>query len=269
MEKLIPVELFQVVQARIQRNGRTPRHTNNAVDFPLTGVIYCEHCGWPLTGYYAKGYKGKLHPYYRCHNKACEYNKRSVQRALVEDAFLERLHAAQADDAVLDLFVEVLNRVCKTKERDNDAIRQKMRADIATLETRISSIGGLVADAATKGDGALVDLYQGQLLAMTAQKGELESRLEAMPPLSASEKFRTAIERGRTFFKNPGILWKNGSVPQKKRLVRMLFTEKPRWTAENGFRTARMPRIFNKNTVQMDGKSFLAAPTGFEPVFSP
>lgn len=258
MEKLIPVELFQAVQARMQRNGRTPRHTDNALDFPLTGVIYCEHCGWPLTGYYAKGHKGKLHPYYRCHNKACEHNKRSIRRDMIENAFLERLHTAWADDAVLDLFEEVLNRVCKTKEHDNDASRQKIRADIATLDTRISSIGGLVADAATKGDGALVDLYQGQLLTMTTQKKELESQLDAMPPLSTSEKFRTAVKRGRSFFKKPGILWKIGTLPQKKRLVRMLFIDKPRWSAENGFRTAAMPRIFNKNTAQTDGESFLA-----------
>ena len=35
------------------------------------------------------------------------------------------------------------------------------------------------------------------------------------------------------------------------------------------FRTAQAPWVFNKKSVQTDGKSDLAAPTGFEPVFSP
>lgn len=269
MDKLIPVDLFQAVQARMQQNGRTPKRSNNAADFPLAGLVCCEHCGHPMTGYYAKGYKGKPHPYYRCYNKQCAYNKKSIPRGLIENALQECLDCADADDGILDLFVEVLNRVCRAKEQDITAQIQKARSDIEKLNTRIASLGGLLADAATTGDNALVELYRGQLLNMNQQKNELESRLEAMPPLSTSEKFRTAIERGRAFFKNPGILWKNGSVPQKKRLVRMLFTEKPRWTAENGFRTARMPRIFNKNTAQTDGESYLAAPTRFELVFSP
>lgn len=269
MDKLVPVDLFQAVQAQMLRNGRKLRRTSNSQDFPLTGVICCEHCGHPLTGYYAKGYKGKRHPYYRCYNKGCEYNKRSIPRTLIENAFLTHLSTVQADDAVLDLFTEVLSRVCKTKEHDDDVIRQKTRADIATLDARITSMGGLLADAATNGNGTLVELYQGRLLEMTTQKAELESRLDAMPPLSGSAKFRTAMIRGRTFFKKPVKLWHWGNLSQKKRLVRMLFTEKPRWNTENGFRTARMARIFNKNTAQTDGESSLAAPTRFELVFSP
>lgn len=269
MEKLIPVELFQAVQARMQRNGRAPKRSNNAADFPLAGLVCCEHCGHPMTGYYAKGYKGKPHPYYRCYNKQCAYNKKSIPRGLIENALQECLDCADADDGILDLFVEVLNRVCCTKEQDIKVQIQKARSDIEKLNTRIASITGLLADAATTDDNALVELYRGQLLNMNRQKNELESRVEGYTPLSATATFRTAMTRGREFFKHPGILWKIGTLHQKKRLVRMLFLDKPRWNAENGFRTARMPRIFNKNTAQKDGESFLAAPTRFELVFSP
>ncbi len=269
MDKLIPVDLFQAVQSRLQRNGRAPRRTNNADAFPLAGLVCCPQCGHPMTGYFAKGYKGKLHPYYRCYNKACTFNKKSIQRIKVENALQERLNAVQADDAILDLFADVLNRVCREKERRITDQMQKARADIERLNTRIASLTGVLADAATTGDNALVEIYRNQLLKMNEQKKELESRVGGFTPLSATETFRTAMRRGREFFKNPGILWKIGTLHQKKRLVRMLFLEKPKWDAENGFRTARMPRIFNKNTVQMDGKSFLAAPTRFELVFSP
>ena len=269
MDKLIPVDLFQAVQSRLQRNGRAPHRTNNADAFPLAGLVCCPQCGHPMTGYFAKGYKGKRHPYYRCYNKACSFNKKSIQRIKVENALLERLNAIQTDDRVLDLFADVLNRVCREKERDITEQMHKTRADIERLNTRIASLGGLLADAGATGNDALVELYQGQILAMTQQKKELESRVGVYKPLSATETFRTAMRRGREFFKNPGILWKIGTLHQKKRLVRMLFLEKPKWDAENGFRTARMPRIFNEKSAQTDGLSDLAAPTRFELVFSP
>lgn len=269
MEKLIPVELFQAVQARMQRNGRAPKRSNNAADFPLAGLVCCEHCGHPMTGYYAKGYKGKLHPYYRCYNKQCAYNKKSISRGLIENALQECLDCADADDGVLDLFVEALNRVCRAKEQDITAQIQKAQSDIEKLNARIASITGLLADAATTDDNALVELYRGQLLNMSQQKNELESRVGGYTPLSATETFRTAMTRGREFFKHPGILWKIGSLHQKKRLIRMLFLDKPQWNTENGFRTARMPRIFNEKSTQAGGKSTLAAPTRFELVFSP
>lgn len=188
---------------------------------------------------------------------------------MVENALQERLNAIQTDDRVLDLFSDVLNRVCREKERDITEQIQKARADIEKLNTRIASIAGLLADAATTGDNALVELYRGQLLNMDQQKNELESHVGGYTPLSATETFRTAMTRGCEFFKHPGILWKIGTLHQKKRLVRMLFLDKPKWKAENGFRTARMPRIFNKKSTQTGGKSYLAAPTRFELVFSP
>ncbi len=258
MEQLIPVDLFQAVQSRLQRNGRAPRRTNNADAFPLAGLVCCPQCGHPMTGYFARGHKGKLHPYYRCYNKACSFNKKSIQRTMVENALQERLNAIQTDDRVLDLFSDVLNRVCREKELDITEQIQKARADIERFNTRIASLGGLLADAGATGNGALVELYQGQILAMTQQKKELESRVGVYKPLSATETFRTAMRRGREFFKNPGILWKIGTLHQKKRLVRMLFLEKPKWDAENGFRTARMPRIFNEKSAQTDGLSDLA-----------
>lgn len=269
IDKLITVEVFNAVQARIQCNGRAARRSNNAADFPLAGLVCCEHCGHPMTGYYAKGYKGKLHPYYRCYNKECEFSKKSIRRGLIEDALQERLNTIRADEVVLELFTEVLKRVSRKQEQETAKQIHGIRANIKQLSIRISALSGALADAIIGKNTALVELYQGQIMSMTDQKKELEVRISSYTQSPVTEKFRMALARGREFFKNPGILWERGTLHQKKRLIRMLFLEKLRWNSENGFRTVATPWIFNKNTAQTDGESSLAAPTRFELVFSP
>ncbi len=118
-------------------------------------------------------------------------------------------------------------------------------------------------------DNELVEEYEKQIRQAKQTKQLLQGRLEHIQPISATEKFRTALNKGIRFFQNPAFLWKNGNLTQKKRLVKIIFGQRPVFSPENGFRTARVPWIFKKNTAQMDGKSYLAAPTGFEPVFSP
>ena len=268
MDKIIPQDLFQAVQNKLNKHKRQPHRSDLAYEFPLRNEICCEYCGNPLSGYFARGRKNK-HPYYRCYNKGCVHRNKSIKRALVEDAFVECLNGMQTPDDVILLFDVVLQRVCRAKDDEVLAQRKKWNREIETLEQDIVQFGRLVADANRNDDQDMVSVYSEQLRHASAKKRELEQQLKDVLPMSATRKFRTAMERGHSFFKNPAILWKNGSLNQRKRLVHILFEQKPVFCMESGFRTAATPWIFNKKSAQMDGKSDLAAPTGFEPVFSP
>ena len=115
----------------------------------------------------------------------------------------------------------------------------------------------------------MVEIYESQIKEHNVVKQELSARLSDNSATTLKEKFLTAIKCGREFFKRPDLLWTQGTLAQKQRLVRLIFNKKPTYYIETGFRTASTPQIFNENTAQMDGESNLAAPTGFEPVFSP
>ena len=88
-----------------------------------------------------------------------------------------------------------------------------------------------------------------------------QPHLDDMKLLSDTETFLTAMKKGCDFFKHPAILWKNGNLNQRRRLVQMIFQDRPQFNRENGLLTARSSWIFNKKSAQMDGKSDLAAPT--------
>ena len=268
MDKLIPADLFLRVQKRLKLGKNVRERSDKSEDFPLRHEICCESCGRPLTGYYSKGHNG-LHPYYRCFNKECEFRNKSIRRAVVEDAFEKRICHVGASDEVLNLFAEVINRVGKAKDASTDIKRQKIRNSIKDIEDSIKTFGKLLTEAIRDNDVDMVPIYKEQLKYAYQRKNEEEAALAEMPAILATEKFQTAFNMGRDFFKNPSILWKNGNIRQKRKLIHLIFPTKPKYCRQNGFQTASTRQIFNKNTALASGESSLAVPTGVEPVFSP
>lgn len=270
IEKLVPIDLFNRVQERLDRNGRQQYRSNNDDAFPLRNVVCCELCGHPLTGYYAKsGTKGRLHPYYRCFNKACPAYKHSIRRKDVEDALVAKLALLRVSDAFIDLCGAMVSKVGDMQIKKERAAKDDAKQKIAEIDKRIQDLSNLVARSLANNDTNLVEIYENQIREQNAKKKELEKLLavETVEPLKA--KFLTAMRRGRAFFKKPDLLWLHGTLSQKRRLIRLIFIGKPAYCAETGFLTAPTPQIFNENTVQTDGESNLAAPLGFEPGFSP
>lgn len=269
VEKLIPMDLFNRVQKRLKRGGKGTYRSDKSEDFPLRHEIFCDCCGCPLTGYYSQG-RNRPYPYYRCYNNQCENRNKSFNRADVENAFVERLIELKADDDVLDLFIAYAQKTGKIKDENDMETRQRLQKQISELDGQIGSYAKLIAKAVDDEDMDMLSIFKTQIKAANNKKNDLESKLKDVPvEFIATEKFRTALERGREFLKNPRLLWENGNLNQKRKVPRVLFIENPRYSPENGFRTAATPWIFNKNTAQTDGKCDLAVPTGFEPVFSP
>jgi DNA invertase Pin-like site-specific DNA recombinase len=49
-ESIVPAVLFNRVQAKLKAQERKPSRRTRRADYPLTGLIYCEHCGQPMYG---------------------------------------------------------------------------------------------------------------------------------------------------------------------------------------------------------------------------
>ncbi len=270
MDKLIPMSLFNRVQERLNKDDKQPYKSNIADDFPLRHEIVCEFCGQPLTGYYAKsGTKAQKHPYYRCFNKACSGHTHSIRKKCVEDALVAKLATLNVSDAFLDLCCAMIAKVGDLQERQEQKAKNEIINKLNKINEQIQALSGLVARAAANNDNDMVEIYEAQIKENNVIKQELTARLSDNTTTTLKEKFRTAIERGREFFKRPDLLWTQGTLAQKQRLVRLIFNQKPAYHTETGFRTASTPQIFNENTAQTDGESDLAAPLGFEPGFSP
>lgn len=68
---------------------RPRRKVNSAVEFPLTGKLYCARCGAPMHGTSGTSKTGATYHYYRC--RKC---RRTVRRDLIEDTVVDMTYEA-------------------------------------------------------------------------------------------------------------------------------------------------------------------------------
>jgi hypothetical protein len=78
---LVDRDTFWRVQQVMQERSNNTNHPRTIChpDFPLRQFIRCSQCHKPLTGYWARGHKGKKFAYYECYNKQCGL-KKSLRR---------------------------------------------------------------------------------------------------------------------------------------------------------------------------------------------
>jgi DNA invertase Pin-like site-specific DNA recombinase len=97
-EGIVPTALFRRVQAKLKAQERTPSRRTRRADYPLTGLIYCEHCGQPMRGTAVggknrKGQRVYRYVQYRCRtydrfgigsprNTTCGHHTIDAQRVL-------------------------------------------------------------------------------------------------------------------------------------------------------------------------------------------
>ena len=84
---LITLETHQRIQDRIKGGARVPARKDLNADFPLRGFVTCGDCEKPLTACWSTSKTGKKHPYYLCHNRACESRRKSIPRDKLEAEF--------------------------------------------------------------------------------------------------------------------------------------------------------------------------------------
>ena len=83
---IIPVELFDRVQERLEKNKKAPAREKAEVNYLLTTKLYCGKCGAFMVGESGTSRTGVVHYYYKCVNakrgKTCD--KKTVQKDWIE-----------------------------------------------------------------------------------------------------------------------------------------------------------------------------------------
>lgn len=73
---IIPVELFDRVQERLEKNKKAPAREKAEVNYLLTTKLYCGKCGAFMVGESGTSRTGVVHYYYKCVNakrgKTCD-----------------------------------------------------------------------------------------------------------------------------------------------------------------------------------------------------
>ena len=109
-EPIVPMEMWERVQAIAAGNKGTSKRAETLHVFELKGLVRCGECGAYMTPYYGTGRQGKIYHYYICSNRnrcgpdAC--SMANVPAAALEQVIAERLIQLGKQDRTIDRLVK-------------------------------------------------------------------------------------------------------------------------------------------------------------------
>ena len=135
---IVPQELFDRVQARIERNKRAPAMSKADEAFLLTTKLFCGKCGRLMVGESGTSHTGKKHYYYKCGSakRKTGCTKKAVKKDWIENLVVERTMQMIFDDTTLNA---IASMVLDVQARENTSL-PVLKAQLAQTEQGIQNM---------------------------------------------------------------------------------------------------------------------------------
>ncbi len=223
---LVTAEQFELVQQRLERNGRTsPRNTKRPS--MLQGILVCRHCGYAYYRCSTRSKNGKLREYYRCsgtdghrrpEGRVCA--NRPVRLGEVDELVWQRVLALLENPALIqteiDRRLETMRVTHPATGRREALERDLTRASAALrrlLDGYKSSSSRLTSCALAPPSYAIArPRLQAQLDALDAELQDSETYLKLTETLDGFRTRLTANAEGMT-------------VEQRQQIIRLVVRE--------------------------------------------
>lgn len=168
----------------------THPHDYGAVDFVLTGKMFCGHCGAPMVGDSGTSATGAKHYYYTCaHHKkrprTCD--KKPLRKASIEKTIINYLIDRVLTDPVLERLADAVLDEQRAHRYETPAAA--IEKDLAAVHRRMDNINRAIADG----------IYTASTKSMLL---ELESSAEKLSAALAAAQFSESqlLTRDRVLF---------------------------------------------------------------------
>ena len=258
---LISIETHHSIQNRL--NGDFNQVYRKSTDdmYPLKGDILCDECCEAMTsnGHGSKGHLGTKYLYYQCKNRICTAYKKGIR---VEDAhsnFIKLLEDSQIpEDLLKNIWDNILKMWNNIREQSNQSKRNNSNK-IKAIELTISN---LVKKLATS-DDSISEYIQAEISSLSLQKGKLQQEMDN--PLLSTEDLEQLKVEIAGFFADISRKWSEAAVEAKKLIQSVLFPTKLRYSRKNGFRKPDTGLLNGLTGGNLESKSDLVIPAGFEP----
>ena len=102
---IVPKELFDRVQEKLEKNRKAPARHKAEDDYLLTTKLFCGYCGAYLCGESGTSRTGLVHHYYKCvsvKKKRTECHKKPVRKDWIEDLVVRETMKMLMDDAAIE-----------------------------------------------------------------------------------------------------------------------------------------------------------------------
>lgn len=181
--QIVPQDLFDRVQARMEKNKKSPARFKAEDEYILSGKLFCGYCGEPMVGESGTGRNG-VHHYYKC--TSIKRKKKSCEKATVKKQWLEELIIREIkrflDDP--DTMEAVTALVMELQGRDSlslPAFEKQLGETNAAIDNLLNAIQ----------QGILTKSTKERLEQLEASRDELEQKiaLEKIAKPKVSEDF--------------------------------------------------------------------------------
>ena len=167
MPALWPQVEQDMINSILSDRHRPRRKVDSALEFPLTGKLYCSGCGTPMYGMSGTSKSGKTYYYYKC--RKC---RRTVRRDLMEDAVVDMTYEAVK-------CADVRERIAKTWALHDEDVRNSgtqpesyiIKKELKRIDTAFERIWQAIEDGVAPPGG------RERTDELKRRKSELEARL--------------------------------------------------------------------------------------------
>lgn len=152
---IVPQDLFDRVQQRLEQNRKTPARHKAEDDYLLTTKLFCGTCGAMMVGESGtSASKGRKYHYYRCVNtkkhKTCNAKHKSVRKIPLENAVVNATMAKVMDDHFVEYIADRVMELQSQESSELPALRQQLAETERGIENMLNAIQMGIINASTK-----------------------------------------------------------------------------------------------------------------------
>lgn len=264
-EPIISRETYEMNQTLLfgknRRKGEV--HLKENPNYPLRGLLLCQHCHEPLYASAPRTGSGGKSPRYHCARSSCKGLAKSVKASQVHEDFERALKSITPEEQCIKLYKEVL-----VVEATNSlgGINKKIRR----VRGRLDDIASQRLSAIKRYNNNELSLPEKNDLIDELDKEKLSLTEEERGLVRQQQVSESDIELAMNTMRAVDKQWSNASPDEQRRFQNLLF---PRGlvydTKTRKFGTKEISPLYrcvpNKKDLPDSEKSFLVAGPGLEP----
>ena len=135
---IVPEELFQKVQERLEKNKRAPARAKAETEYLLTTKLFCGTCGRMMVGESGVSHTGQVYYYYKCgsakRNKGCK--KKAVRKDWIENEVIRLIRQYVLTDKEIN---RIAKEVVDYQKQENTTLDLLLRKK-ADVEKSLSNL---------------------------------------------------------------------------------------------------------------------------------
>ena len=149
---IVPQDLFDRVQAKMEKNKRAPAISKAEETYLLTTKLFCGKCGRLMVGESGTSHTGRKHYYYKCGSakRKTGCDKKAVKKDWIEDLIIRLTMKVVFDDEALNKLADELMDFQRRENTDIPILKRQLEETAQGIDNLLNAIQQGILTASTK-----------------------------------------------------------------------------------------------------------------------